>query len=215
MFAIVARSGSVRLERPSAVELHELPDHALLAQHLGDGKHQIGRRRAFRQSAMQLEADHVGNQHGKRLAEHGGFGFDTSDAPAEDAQPIDHGRVRIGSHQRIGISGQAPVGCAVADHAGQIFEVHLVADTDVRRDHCEILKSVLSPAQELIALHVALELQLGIEGKCLVAAELVDLHGMVDHQLGREQGIDLLGVAAHSGDGVAHGRKIGDGRARR
>ena len=31
---------------------------------------------------------------------------------------------------------------------------------------------------------------------------------MVDHQLGRQQGIDLLGVAAHARDGVAHRRQI-------
>ncbi len=63
----------------------------------------------------------------------------------------------------------------------------------------------------MIALDVALEFQFGVEGKGHVGAELVHLHGVVDDQFGGEQGIDLLGVAAHPGDGVAHGREIGDG----
>ena len=36
---------------PGAVELDELADHALLAQHLRDGQHQVGRGRALAQLA--------------------------------------------------------------------------------------------------------------------------------------------------------------------
>ena len=88
-------------------------------------------------------------------------------------------------------------------------------DARVRRHHLEILKRLLAPAQEFVALHVALELEFGVECEGHVAAELVHLHRMVDHQLGRQQGIDLLGVAAHARDGVAHRRQIGHARARR
>ena len=73
-------------------------------------------------------------------------------------------------------------------------------------------KAVLAPAQKLVTLHVALKFHLGIEGKRHVGAELVDLHGMVDHQFGGQQGIDLFCVAAHFRDGVAHRREVRHGR---
>ena len=73
-----------QVDEARAVEFHELADHALLAQHLCDGEHQVGGRRAFRQLAGQAEADHFGDQHRDRLAEHGGFRLDAADAPAQD-----------------------------------------------------------------------------------------------------------------------------------
>ena len=54
ILATVARSaGSARSNRP--VKLHKLPDHALLAQHLRDGQHQIGSGAAFLQPAVSLK----------------------------------------------------------------------------------------------------------------------------------------------------------------
>ena len=43
MLPIVARSASGRFGDARAVELDELADHAVLAQHLGDGEHEVGR----------------------------------------------------------------------------------------------------------------------------------------------------------------------------
>ena len=64
-----------------------------------------------RQPAVQFEADHCGDQHGKRLTEHGGFRFDSADAPAEHAEAVDHGGVRIRAYQRIGDASRAPSCC--------------------------------------------------------------------------------------------------------
>ncbi len=65
-------------------ELDELVDHALPAQHLRHGEHEVRGRHAFLQRARELEADHLGDQHRLRLAEHGRFRFDAADAPAEN-----------------------------------------------------------------------------------------------------------------------------------
>ncbi len=89
-----------------AEELDELADHAVLAQHLGHGQHQIGRGRAFRQLAGELEADDLRNQHRRRLAEHRGFRLDAADAPAEHAEAVDHRRVRIGAEHGVRIRPQ-------------------------------------------------------------------------------------------------------------
>ena len=99
--------GQAERAQAGAVEFDELADHALLAQHLRDGQDQVGRGAAFRQPAVQLEADHRRQQHGDRLAQHAGLGLDPADAPADHAQAVDHGGVRIGADQRIGI-GHAP-----------------------------------------------------------------------------------------------------------
>ena len=97
---MVARSASVSGFKAGAEELDELADHALLAQHLRDGQHEVGGGDAFLELAGQLEADDFRQQHGQRLAEHGGFRFDAADAPAENAKAIDHGGVRIGADDR-------------------------------------------------------------------------------------------------------------------
>ena len=50
--------GERQMLEARAVELHELADDAVLAQPLGDGQHQIGRRRALGQAPVSRNADH-------------------------------------------------------------------------------------------------------------------------------------------------------------
>jgi hypothetical protein len=59
-----------------------------------------------------------------------------------------------------------------------------VADARVGRDHAEVVERGLAPAQELVALAVALELELGVPLEGVAQAELVDLDRVVDHELG-------------------------------
>ena len=101
MLPIVARSGTDSDAGAFAEELDELADDLLLAQHLGDGQHEVGGGHAFAQPAGELDADDVGRQEVHRLAEHAGFGFDAADAPADDADAVDHRRVGVGADQRV------------------------------------------------------------------------------------------------------------------
>lgn len=100
--------GERHRRQAGAVELDEAADHALGAQHLGDGQHQVGGGDAFLKLAGQLEADDLGDQHRHGLAEHRGFRLDPADAPAEHAQAVDHGRVAVGSDQRVRYAMVAP-----------------------------------------------------------------------------------------------------------
>ncbi len=160
---------------------------------------------------MKTEADDFRNQHGRRLAEHGGFRFDAADAPAENAEGVDHGGVRIGADDGIGVSLHAASGRHGADYTGEIFEIYLVADAGVRRNDFEIFEGGLAPAEKGVALDIALKLQLGVETESIGVAEFIDLHGMVDDQLGGEEWIDARGIAAHALDGFAHGGEINHG----
>ena len=86
-----------------AVELDELADDAELAQGFGDGQDEVGGGGAFLELAGELEADDLRDEHGDGLAEHGGLGFDAADAPAEDAEAVDHGGVGVGADEGVGI----------------------------------------------------------------------------------------------------------------
>ena len=87
-----------------------------------------------------------------------------------------------------------------------------MADPGARRHQAEILERVLPPAQEAIALAVALELPLDVGGEGLRVGEIVDLHRMVDDQIDRRQRIDLFRVAAEVHHGLPHRRQIDDRR---
>ena len=50
-----------------------------------------------RQLAVQLEPDHRRQQHRRRLPQHASLRLNSAHAPPDHAQPVDHGRVRIGA----------------------------------------------------------------------------------------------------------------------
>ncbi len=191
-----------------AVELDELADHAVLAQHLGDRQHQVGGGGAGRHLAGQLEPDHPRDEHADRLAQHGRLGLDAADAPAEHAQAVDHRGVRVGADERVRVGLPA----ALHDRPGQIFDVDLVHDAGAGRDDLELVERGLAPAQELVALPVALVLQLDVAGERVLAAEQVGDHRVVDHQLGRGERVHLGRVATQVPYGLAHGGQVDHAR---
>ena len=103
MLAMVARSTTGNAAAPGAKEFDKFPDHFGLAQHLRDGQREVGRGDTFLQRAGQMHAHDIRRQEINRLPEHARFGFDAADAPADNAQAVDHRRVRIGADERVGI----------------------------------------------------------------------------------------------------------------
>ena len=67
-----------------------------------------------------------------------------------------------------------------------------MADAGAGRHDAEIVECVLAPAQELVALAVALELDVDVLLQRVGAAGDIHHHRMVDHQIDRDQRIDLL-----------------------
>jgi hypothetical protein len=193
---------------PRPVELDELPDHAVLAQHLRDRQNEVGCGRSLRHVAVEAEADHARDEHRHRLTEHRGLGLDAANAPTEHAEPVDHRRVRVGPDQRVGI-GRA---VASEDDTGQVFNVDLVDDPRAGWDDLEVVERPLAPAQELVALVVALVFELDVAGERVRRAEQVGDDRVVDHQLGRGERVDPGGVAAEVAHGLAHGGEVDDGR---
>ena len=159
---------------------------------------------------LEAEADDLRDQHGHGLPEHRGFGLDAADAPAEHAEAVDHGGVRVGADQRVGIGAAHAVGLGVEDHAAEVLEVHLVHDAGVGRHDREVAERGLAPAQERVALAVARELDGGVGRERAGGAVLVDLHGVVDDELGGCERIDALGIAAEAHDRIAHRGQVDD-----
>ncbi len=135
-------------------ELDELADDAVLPQDFGDAQGEVGRGDAFLQFTVEVDADNLGDEEGDGLPEHAGFGFDPADAPANDAESVDHGRVRVGADEGVGV-----INAVLGENPfREILEVHLVDDTDTGRHDREGLESLLTPLEELVALAVADEL---------------------------------------------------------
>ena len=143
-----------------AEELDELADDALLAEHLRDGQHQVGRGRPFRQLAVQLEADDLRNQHRHRLAEHRRLGLDAADAPAEHAEAVDHRRVRVGADERVRVGDVRPslTNTTRARYSRFTWWTMPVSGGTTLK----LSERRLAPAEERVALLVPLEFELGV-----------------------------------------------------
>ena len=199
--------GEGQAGQPVAGELHERPDHAVAPQHLGDDEDEVGGRGALGQLAGQAHADDVGHGLVQRLAEQDRLGLDATDAVAEHAERVDHRRVRIGADERVR-EGHA---VAVVDDRRQELQVDLVDDAGPGRDDAQVAERGLRPAQQLVALAVAVVLALHVEGERIGRPEPVDVDRVVDHEVDRDQRVDLGRVAAEIGHRVAHDREVDDG----
>ena len=192
-----------------AEEFDELVDDALLAQHFGDGQHEVRGGGAGGQRAFQAETDDMRDEHGDRLAEHGGFRLDAAHAPAQHAKTVHHGGVRVGADQCVG------VGVAVAvreDDASEMLHVHLVNDAGVRRYDLEVVEGGLAPTQERVTFAVTLVLDVHVVRERVRGAVGVHLHRVVDDQFGRGERVHAGSVTAELHDGVAHGGEVHDAR---
>ena len=158
----------------------------MLAQHLGDREHDVGRGDAGRDRAGELEADDLRDEHRHGLAEHGRLGLDAADAPAEHAEAVDHRGVRVGADAACrGTRAARRRRVRVVDDLREVLDVDLVDDAGARRDDLEVVERRLAPAEELVALAVALVLDLDVALERVLGAEEVGDDGVVDDHLGR------------------------------
>ncbi len=157
---------------------------------------------------MELEADHLGGQHVKGLAQDGRLGLDASHAPADDSEAVDHGGVGIGANQAIWEGYRASIVRAQGDDGGKVFQIDLMDDACRWRYHTELMEGVLPPVEELVALTVALELVLGVELQGLHEAVAVYLHGVVDYQVHGHLWLDEGRISSQPLHRGAHGGQV-------
>ncbi len=93
-------------------------------------------------------------------------------------------------------------------HRGEILQVHLVHNADVRRHDTEIPKRRLSPSEQRVAFLVALELEQRVVQKSARGAILVHLYGVVDDQVGGNERVGEVRIAAERLQRIAHGGEV-------
>ena len=77
-------------------------------------------------------------------------------------------------------------------------------DAGVGRNDPEVLERPLAPAEELVALAVALVIEIHVGRKGLRRAEGIHLDRVVHHQLHRLERIDPAGIATEVRHGISH-----------
>ena len=90
----------------------------------------------------------------------------------------------------------------------QIFKIDLVHDAKARRHHAEGVKGLHTPFHELIALVIALKLQLHIQIHRIFLAVKIDHDRMVHHQVNRHQRLNAFRVFAQLDSHTAHGSQV-------
>ena len=172
---------------------------------------EVGRGDTFAQTTAQMNTDHFRGEEGEGLAEHAGLRLDPADAPADNAEAVDHGGVGISADEGIGVGEDGAVGLFLGeDAAGEVFEVYLVDDADAGGNDAEGLEGLLAPLEDLVAFAVPFELVLHVEHEGLFRAVDVDLNRVVDDEVDGDEGLDEFGIAFEPGDGVAHGGEVNE-----
>src|SRR5512140_972580 len=161
---------------------------------------------------MQFKANHIRKEHIHRLTEHDRFGFDPADAPANHAQSVDHGGVRIGADQCVGESERSTFNEALKYHLGKVFQVDLVDDTGGRWNDAKVAEGFLTPLKEFVALPVALELDLRVALERFGSGKEIHLDGVVNDQVDGDERVDLFRVTTQASDRVAHGCQVDHSR---
>ena len=164
------------------------------------------------QAAVHLEADDLRNQHRHRLAEHCRFRLDSTNAPTEHAESVDHGGVRVGAHEGVGVRESLLADYFSEDPFRQILEIDLVDDPGVGRNDAEVVQRLLSPAQKSVALPIAAKFEVRVNEERRLRSVFVDLHRVIDDEIDWLQRIDQSRIATESGESVAHRGEIDDRR---
>ena len=187
---------------------HKFFDNPFFPENLRNPEDQIGCGDAGFELPDHPDADDLRYGHIIGLTEHHGLGFNAADTPSEHTDPIDHGRVGIQPDECVRESGGHPSCCFLHHRSPKIFQIHLMAYSGFRGHHAEIGKTLLRPLQEGISFAIAFIFFFNIFVDRIRRAEKIDLHGMIDNQIYRYQGIYFPGIAAPGFDGIPHGCQI-------
>ncbi len=196
--------------------LDELVHHLVTPQRLRDGQDDIRGGDAGPRAAGEPAPDDLRHQHRDRFAQRAGAALEAADAPAEDAEAVDHGGVAVHAEDRVRV-GARPRAARVArpHHPREVLEIDLVTDAVARRHDAQVVEGLCAPAQERVALRVALELQRLVAGRRIRRGVGVDHHRVVDDEVDGHRRVEPPRIAAEPDHRVAHRRQVAEqGHAR-
>ena len=120
--------------------------------------------------------------------------------------------MRVGAHAAVREGEWRTVNLFDAYDGGEVLKVDLVHDAGSGRHDAELIEGALRPAQQLVALGVPLVLLGNVLLECLARCPAINLHRVVDHQVGGNLRIDAMRIDAQLSRGVAESGKVNDGR---
>src|SRR5205823_10398112 len=111
-----------------------------------------------------------------------------ADAPTDNAEAVDHRRVRIRPDERVRVVNAV----ALDDALRQVFEIDLMTDADARRDNAKTIERLRAPFQELITRTIAPKLRLHVQAQSVGTRPEINLHRMINHEINRHERLDDL-----------------------
>ena len=189
-------------------EFDEFPHDTVLSQHVGNDEDEVCGTGTVRQTARQPDTHDFRNQHGDRVAEHGGLRLDAADTPAENCEAVDHRGVAVSPDHTVRVSHLPAIAFGYPDNLCKVFEIDLMADAGPGRHHTEVGECARSPAEEFVPLAVPFEFQSDVAGKRVVGCKPVDHDRVVDDQVDRSLRVDPFDRNTRGLRGVAHRREI-------
>ena len=205
----VGDAGALRRRERGGAVAHDLDEgahDALAAEHLGDREREVHGAHAGAQATGEAQRDDGRHEHGDGLAERGGLGLDAAHAPAEHAQAVGRGGVRVGADERV-----------EAGHGHVALGERVGSDDLAEALHVDpnVVEGARGPLEEREALAVALGLAPLVELGSGGASHVVRNDRVVHHKGARDLRADARGVAAPLDHGVAHGGEVDEhGHAR-
>lgn len=190
--------------RAFAEKFDKFADDLRRAENFRHAERKIRGEHAFRERSREVHADNFRRLEANRLSEHSCFRLDAADAPADDADAVDHCRVRVRSDDGIRVENRSRGRFFFKNNAREIFQIHLVADPDGGRHDGKRFERALPPLEQFVALGVAGKILFDVFAKRVGRSRVVDLHGVVDDHIHRHERLDERGIASELGDGIAH-----------
>ena len=115
------------------------------------------------------------------MAKHCCLCLDSTYTPTEHSESIHHRGVAIGTNAGVWVGNRLTVNILGHNSPSQILNVDLVHDSRSGRYDLEVVEGGLSPAQELVALSVALILVLNVSLGRICAAGHINHNRVVNN----------------------------------
>src|SRR5690606_34951847 len=90
------------------------------------------------------------------------------------------------------------------NHARQVLQIDLVTDSHAGWYHTKSVEGLLGPVEQGVTFTVPPVFPIEVGSIGVWTSETINLHGVVDDQVDRDKGINLLRVASRASDSTSH-----------
>ena len=95
---------------------------------------------------MQFKSHNLRYQHTDGLTQHCRFSLNPADPPTQNAKSIDHGGMRVGTHNCVRIGLKQAIHLLTEYNTSQVLHINLVNNARCWRHDAEVTESLLTPS---------------------------------------------------------------------